>query len=228
MIKFPSHSKADQEGLLCVGGKLTPENLIHAYSNGIFPWPIENILAWFSPPKRAVLFFDELKISKSLIKEYRKSNFEIKMNTCFQEVIENCAISINRKQDGTWINKDIINSYIDLHKLGHAYSIECFQGDKLVGGVYGVNIKAVLSGESMFFTESGASKLSLLALILYAKDIGIEFLDCQQMSPLLKSFGARLVKRSSFLELINNALSKKIELKTSTELDNYLLNAIKT
>ena len=222
MINFPPHSNADEDGLLCIGGKLTTENLIHSYSNGIFPWPIDDLLAWFSPPKRAVLLLDELYVSKSIIREYKKTNFQIKMNTCFAEVVNHCANSINRKQDGTWINKKIINSYIELHKKGHAYSIECFKNSELVGGLYGVNIHAMLSGESMFFIEPGASKFSLLALIFYARSLGIQFLDCQQMSPLLKGFGAKLISRESFLDLVMTSLASKARLSSSDYLNKYL------
>ena len=212
---FPPHDSADENGLLAIGGDLDVESLLLAYENGIFPWPIfeEDILAWFSPPQRALLFVDEVRVPRSLQKQLRRSRFEIRVNTEFHRVVGECAKLINRgRQKGTWINRDIINAYTELHAKGYAHSIECWERGELVGGLYGVSLGAMFAGESMFFRTSNASKFCLLFLIDYLRTNNVPWLDCQQQTPLLTQFGSREVPRKEFLRLLAIQLQKDVSL----------------
>ncbi|RMG45150.1 MAG: leucyl/phenylalanyl-tRNA--protein transferase [Candidatus Dadabacteria bacterium] len=210
---FPPHELADEYGLLAVGGDCEVDSLLLAYRNGIFPWPVyDDILTWFSPPKRAVLFFKDLHIPRSLKKLRKKNLFTFAIDRNFNEVINQCATSPNRgDQSGTWITKQIIEGYIELHKAGYAHSIECYSEDKLVGGLYGVSIGAMFAGESMFYTEPNASKLALLYLIDYLRNQQVDWIDCQVMTPLLKQFGAIEIPRAEFLTLLNDAIARNVQ-----------------
>ena len=196
---FPPHDSADTDGLLAVGGNLEPQTILSAYRQGIFPWPINKHLVWFSPPNRALLLFDQLKIPKTVLKDFRRKKFNFKLNTAFEQVIKNCARSKTRKTRGTWITKEIIKSYNELNKLGYCHSFECYQGELLVGGLYGLSIGKMFAAESMYFEESGASKLCLLALIACLSSQGFTWIDCQQLSPLIVKFGASEIPRNEFL-----------------------------
>ena len=177
-MKFPDPNSADAHGLLAVGGDLSTETLLSAYSQGIFPWPQKDIpLLWFSPPERGILDFKNYKIPKSTQKLMKKHSFEIKMNTDFAQVIENCSKIPRDHESGTWILPEMVEAYKELHKKGHAHCVEAWDGDNLVGGLYGVLIKGVFSGESMFFKETGASKLCLIHLVDHLKSQGHEWMD---------------------------------------------------
>ncbi len=221
LIKFPPLSQADENGLLAIGGDLCTETLIHAYSSGIFPWPLnDDFLAWFAPPKRAVLFLDKFHPSSSLLRLIKKKVFEIRTNTNFEKVIQHCSLSMNRKgQKGTWITDEMIEAYCVLHKEGYAHSIECYFGDKLSGGIYGVSIGKMFAGESMFYIEPNASKIALYYLVQILKEQGVTLLDCQVMTPHSKKFGAVDISREEFNKYLRKSIKEK-----KIELNNFQLN----
>lgn len=204
IFDFPSVDHADEHGLLALGGDLELESLLLAYSRGIFPWPIseEYPLAWFSPDPRGILAFDKLHLSKSLRKFLKKNPYEIRFNTNFEAVIRNCAKVPRADNQGTWITEDIINSYINLHKNGFAYSIETYLDNVLVGGVYGVCINRFYSGESMFHTADNASKVALIALLYQLKQKDIGWLDTQMVTPVVESLGGIEIPRETYLKML--------------------------
>lgn len=201
---FPPVEQADEHGLLALGGDLELESLLLAYTRGIFPWPIsdEYPLAWFSPDPRGILAFDKLHISKSLRKFLKKNPYEIRFNTNFDAVIMNCAKVPRSDNQGTWITEDIINSYINLHKQGFAYSVETYLDNVLVGGVYGVCINRFYSGESMFHTADNASKVALIALLYQLKQKDIGWLDTQMVTPVVESLGGVEIDREIYLKML--------------------------
>ena len=217
-MRFPDPELSDSHGLVYVGGDLNPETLESAYSQGIFPWPDESVkdqeefietqlprthhhLLWFCPPQRGVLFFDEFKIPRSVQKLFNKKPFDLTLDRSFDQVIENCAKTHGRF-GGTWILPEMVEAYKELHRKGKAMSVEAWQKGELVGGLYGVLIKGVFSGESMFFKESGASKLCLVYLVRNLKSWGHRWIDIQMVTSVLHQFGGRLVPRKEFLELL--------------------------
>ncbi len=204
ITNFPSVDHADEHGLLALGGDLELESLLLAYSRGIFPWPIsdEYPLAWFSPDPRGILIFEKLHLSKSLKKFLKKNPYEIRFNTNFEAVILNCAKISRADNQGTWITQDIINSYINLHKNGFAYSVETYLDDTLVGGVYGVCINRFYSGESMFHKTDNASKVALVALLYQLKQKDIGWLDTQMVTPVVESLGGIEVPRETYLKML--------------------------
>lgn len=208
IIAFPSVEDADEDGFLCIGGDLEVESLLLAYSSGIFPWPIrEGMLTWFAPPRRAVLFLSEFRVSRTLKKDLKNHPFEIRIDHAFAEVIKRCAESTNRgKQKGTWITRAMVKGYTALHKAGYAHSVESYLNGDLVGGLYGVQIGKMFAGESMFFREPNASKIALCALVDNLKAQGVEWIDCQVMNPLFESFGAREVARVEFMKMLRKAI----------------------
>lgn len=205
---FPPLELADENGLLAVGGDLSPENLLTAYKQGIFVWPIdETHLTWFSPPKRAILFFDKFHVNKSLKRVINKNKFKIKKNTDFKSVITACAKTPRPTQDGTWITQELILGYTNFHEKGFCDSIEVYLDNKLVGGIYGVRINNSFSAESMFYTEPNASKVALYHLVEDLKKFGITWLDCQVQNPFLESLGVIEVTRDEYTTMLNEALS---------------------
>ena len=207
---FPPLELADENGFLCVGGDLEVESLLLAYRSGIFLWPFDDQhLTWFAPPKRSVLFFDELHISKSLKKFERQNRDRITytINERFREVITKCSELKNRgEQKGTWIIPQMIDGYTKLFEEGYAISVETYYDGELVGGIYGVYIEKMFAGESMFYRETNGSKLALLKCIEYLKERGTTWLDCQMTTPLLASFGAREITRDEFMTLLRKSL----------------------
>ena len=214
---FPPLETADENGLLAISRNIDTDMLIEAYTNGIFPWPIEEgeIIPWFSPPKRAILKFKDFHLPKSLLKESRKSEFEFKISTNVRRIIEECS---RRREGGTWITTAIITAYSELAEAGYCHSVECYQGGELVGGLYGVSIAGMFAGESMFNTVNNASKLCLWHLVELLQERGADWLDCQQLTPLLESFGAAEVDRSEFLALLKEALNKDTVLPNKKQL----------
>lgn len=212
--RFPPIDTASPEGLLAIGGSLDLDTLKEAYSLGIFPWPIskDSPLTWFSPDPRGIIKVSELHISKSFSKFIQKNSFKIKFNTCFKTVVENCANMKRKHEKGTWISQEIINGYDTLFQNKLAYSIEVFNEEKLVGGLYGVCMGEMITGESMFHTEANASKLALYNLIQILKKNNIKILDTQMVSPIVESFGGVEVERSFFLNYINT-LNKQYPLR---------------
>jgi len=202
---FPPVENADEDGLLAMGGDLDVSSLILAYKNGIFPWPIskEFPLCWFSPDPRGILRCNDLHVSKSMKKLIRQNKFTVKFNTNFEEVIVNCAKIKRKNQPSTWITNNIIKAYIDLHYNGYAYSVETYNCETLVGGMYGFHYGNIISGESMFSKESNSSKLALITLIKYLKKKDIELLDTQMLTPVVADLGGTLIKREDFVKYLH-------------------------
>jgi len=208
-FEFPKSNlfPKDSDGVVAIGGDTDPKRLLNAYASGIFPWPHEDYpLLWFSPDPRFVLDLklDDFKTSKSLDKFIKKNNqtqnIIIKFDTNFREVMLNCAYKKRPDQDGTWITDDILAGYCDLHELGFAHSVEAYLGTQLVGGLYGVSLGSAFFGESMFSKISNASKLCFVSLVQKLESWDFDFIDCQQETGLLKSFGAKNISRKVFLE----------------------------
>jgi leucyl/phenylalanyl-tRNA--protein transferase len=218
---FPDPCFAESDGLLAVGGDLTPERLIEAYSRGIFPWfSDDSPILWWSPDPRLVLFPRELKISRSLRQVIRRGQFDVTVDGAFREVMTTCGelrrgsvgaggrtqAGDNAQGGGTWITLDMIEAYCKLHELGLAHSVECRRGGELVGGLYGVALGGAFFGESMFSTASNASKVALSALSAIALDLGFTFIDCQMTTKHLLSMGAVPVPREDFMEMLALAI----------------------
>tara|TARA_B100000212_G_scaffold333263_2_gene302493 strand:- start:41669 stop:42352 length:684 start_codon:yes stop_codon:yes gene_type:complete len=207
-IEFPDPNTATEDGLLAVGGDLSPERLIEAYSRGVFPWYSDGQpILWFSPDPRMVLYPDHFKCSTSLKQHIRSNRFEIRIDTVFKEVIRSCASTPRPGQEGTWITSDMIDAYIEMHQLGYAHSFETFYKGSLVGGLYGLSLGAAFFGESMFHIEPNASKIALYQLVKFAKKRGFNFIDAQAKSSHLQSLGATLVPRNRFLEELQYSLN---------------------
>lgn len=208
-VTFPPTELALKEpiGLLAMGGALTQEWLLLAYSKGIFPWfnPGEPIL-WWTPDPRSVLFLDDLKIRRSLRKTLKKldsnPNFKVTLDQAFADVIEQCALMERKDQDGTWITQEMGQAYLQLHQSGHAHSVEVWLDGELIGGLYGVAIGKMFYGESMFSKVSDASKIALVALCMQLKAWGFKLLDTQVETAHLKSMGANHISRKLFESLI--------------------------
>lgn len=200
-IEFPDVYEASADGLIAIGGDLSPQRLLHAYSKGIFPWfQDEEPILWWSPDPRFVLFPEDLKVSKSMKQVLRKGNFKVTENKAFKAVIENCALAKRTDQDGTWISDDMIQAYYKLHQLGFAKSIEVWQNEELVGGLYGIAINDdVFCGESMFAKVSNASKVGF---ITYIQNSNFKLIDCQLHTKHLESLGAKNMSRAEFLKFL--------------------------
>ncbi len=200
-IAFPDVSEASFEGLLAIGGDLSSERLIHAYSNGIFPWfEDDEPLLWWSPDPRFVLFPKDLKVSKSMKQILRKSDFKVTVNKDFKSVIEQCAKAKRDGQDGTWITSLMEEAYIKLYQLGYAKSVEVWQDNELVGGLYGVDLgNKVFCGESMFTKVSNASKVGF---VNFVQNSNYHLIDCQIHTKHLESLGAKHIPRSEFLKYL--------------------------
>ena len=228
---FPPVTSAltDPDGLLCVGGDLRPERLLAAYRRGIFPWYSEGQpILWWSPDPRMVLFPAEFKVSRSLGKTLRKRRFRVTLDTCFDAVIAQCADSGTRASDGTWISPAIRTAYGELHRLGYAHSVEVWLDEspatsavatatgrepdggggksRLVGGLYGLLLGQVFFGESMFSTETDASKVALHELVRWLQQRNVELIDCQVASDHLFTLGARLIPRADFIAQLEHGI----------------------
>ena len=201
---FPPLDRAlrDPNGLLCAGGDLSSARLLAAYRRGIFPWYSgDEPILWWSPDPRMVLYCDELRIPRSLAKSVRNKGYAVTVDRCFDEVLLNC--SRTRKDGaGTWLGKDMRRAYLVLHREGQAHSFETWQGERLVGGLYGVAIGRMFYGESMFSRASDASKVALVALAGELSARAFPLIDCQQRTPLLAALGAREIPRRQFLRRV--------------------------
>ena len=203
-IEFPPYKDASSDGIIAIGGDLSPDRLMHAYKKGIFPWYSEEYpILWHCPPERMVLFPSELKVSKSMKQILKKGTFKVTENQAFDQVIHHCK-HIERKQEegmgGTWITNDMERAYLRLHRLGHAKSVEVWQDDELVGGLYGVELGTIFCGESMFSKVSNASKIAFIHLVQSGE---YQLIDCQVYNDHLASLGAREIPREEFLELLS-------------------------
>jgi leucyl/phenylalanyl-tRNA--protein transferase len=207
---FPPVERAltDPDGLLAVGGDLTPKRLVNAYRQGIFPWYSDGQpILWWSPNPRSVLFPSHLKISRSLRKTLRKGVYRVTMDTAFDEVIRACA-QPRPAQNGTWIVPEMIEGYNRLHALGLAHSVEAWQEEKLVGGLYGIAIGRVFFGESMFARRTDASKVAFVHLVRQLEQWGYGLIDCQVQSEHLDSLGAENIQRRVFTRLLGKLCSE--------------------
>lgn len=216
ITRFPPVESADRHGLLAVGGDVEVPSLLLAYKSGIFPWPIEeDVLTWFAPPRRALLFLDRFHAPRSLLKMRKREApiLEIRFDHDFETVIRACSELENRgKQQGTWITQEMIAGYIELHKAGYAHSVECYVGGELRGGLYGVSIGRMFAGESMFYRYPNASKYCLLALVERLVEKGVPWIDCQVMTPFFESLGAVEVSRKEFMRLLSDAIAKPADI----------------
>lgn len=202
---FPPVSEANPDGILAIGGDLSPERLELAYKSGIFPWFEEGEpVFWWSPNPRMVLFLDELVISKSMRNILNRNIFKVSFNQNFKEVISNCQNIKRNGQKGTWITSYMIEAYCKLNELGIAKSVEVWQNDELVGGLYGIDLGHVFCGESMFSKVSNASKVAFIVLINQLKKDNYKVLDCQVYNEHLESLGCREIDRADFMEILKS------------------------
>jgi leucyl/phenylalanyl-tRNA--protein transferase len=200
---FPPVSKANSDGILAIGGDLTSERLVLAYKSGIFPWFEEGEpIFWWSPNPRMVLFLDELVISKSMRNILNRNIFKVTFNQKFREVISNCQKIKRNGQKGTWITNEMIEAYCKLNELGIAKSVEVWQNEKLVGGLYGIDLGHIFCGESMFSKVSNASKVAFIHLAKQLKEANYKILDCQVYNEHLESLGCREIARGEFMEIL--------------------------
>lgn len=202
-LYFPNVNQANRDGILAIGGDLSPERLQLAYKSGIFPWfEVGDPILWWSPNPRMVLFLEELKISKSMRNVLNKGEFSVTFNQNFRDVISYCQKVKRDGQNGTWITNDMIEAYCKLHDLGIAKSVEVWQDDILVGGLYGVDLGHIFCGESMFSLVSNASKVAFIALVNHLKNENYKLLDCQVYNPHLESLGCREIPREEFMRIL--------------------------
>jgi leucyl/phenylalanyl-tRNA---protein transferase len=203
---FPPAEQAlsDPNGLLAIGGDLSASRLLAAYSNGIFPWFSEGQpILWWSPDPRMVLFPEELKISRSMAKRLKHTDYEVRFNTAFTQVMQACAQAPRPEQDGTWITDTMIEAYTALHVSGYAWSAETWVDDALVGGLYGVVIGRMFYGESMFHRMTDGSKIAFIHLVQHLQQQGFKLIDCQMKTAHLASLGAREISRQAFLQQLS-------------------------
>ena len=208
-LDFPPTHFAGSDGLLCIGGDLSPKRLVLAYEKGIFPWFSENEpLLWWSPDPRLVIFPGNIHISKSLKKKIKRSPFDIKIDNAFEKTIRSCVIVRKERDEGTWIIPEMVAAYTKLHYLGYAHSIEAWIDNRLVGGLYGVCLGGSFFGESMFSFESDASKIALVALANLLKKNNFDLIDCQVTTQHLLDMGAVEIPRDTFLDIIQQSVKR--------------------
>lgn len=209
-MSFPDPEQSDAEGLLAVGGDLTPERLILAYESGIFPWYAEGLPPmWWSPDPRAVIDEQALHVSKSLARELRRERFRVTSNTAFERVMRECG---RERDGGTWILPEMIRAYVRLYELGHARSFEVWLENQLVGGLYGVQRGALFAAESMFHRETNASKVALVSAVRSLFAAGITLMDVQFLTPHLASLGVREIPRRLYLAQARLAVGRDVSL----------------
>ncbi len=204
---FPSPLDAERgelDGLVAIGGDLSVERLVLAYRSGIFPWSVRPI-TWWSPDPRGILELDRVHVSRSLQRFLRKSPFTVTRDKAFAEVIQGCATA--PREDRTWISRQLVTAYTRLHEAGHAHSVECWQGDELVGGIYGVATGGLFAGESMFHRASNASKVALLHLVNHIREQGFTLFDIQMVTPTTAQLGAVEISRAEYLQRLAAALA---------------------
>lgn len=205
---FPPADLADKDGLLAVGGNLSPQRLLNAYASGIFPWYSSGQpILWWSPDPRMVLFPEKFRRHKNLRKIIDKKIFACSFDQDFVNVITHCSSVKREKQKSTWITEEMKDAYVKLHKVGYAHSVETYFKDELAGGLYGVSIGSMFFGESMFHLKTEASKVALWHLVDFCLNNGINVIDVQQNTSHLKSMGAELIRREKFLTLLEQNLT---------------------
>lgn len=200
---FPPVSEANPNGILAIGGDLSPDRLLLAYKSGIFPWFEQGEpIFWWSPNPRMVLFLDELVVSKSMRNILNRNSFKVTFNQNFREVISNCQKIKREGQNGTWITSEMIEAYCKLNELGIAKSVEVWQNNELVGGLYGIDLGHIFCGESMFSIVSNASKVAFIALANQLKEANYKVLDCQVYNEHLETLGCREIEREDFMKIL--------------------------
>lgn len=218
-LLFPPAELAEKDGLLAIGGDLSPERLLLAYSSGIFPWFSKgDPILWWAPSPRLVIFPDEFRIPKRLARLLRQNKFSLSMDRAFDEVIKGCAADDGRRQKGTWITDEMIEAYSRLHLMGFAHSVECWQNNDLAGGLYGISLGGVFFGESMFSRRDNASKVALVSLVRKIQNWDFDLIDCQMKTGHLLQFGARELPGPEFQKLLSRSLSR------STRIGKWHLN----
>ncbi|MBN8674038.1 MAG: leucyl/phenylalanyl-tRNA--protein transferase [Chitinophagales bacterium] len=206
-LAFPPAHLAEPDGLLAMGGDLSPERLLLAYRNGIFPWYEGEYILWWAPNPRFVLFPEELKISKSIKPLLNKTEFDFTINKAFASVIHQCKKITRPGQDGTWITNEVEKAYIKMHELGYAHSAEVWKDNELAGGLYGIKLGKVFFGESMFSKVSNASRYAFIRYVQLLKKEGIQLIDCQVHTEYLESMGARMIPGKIFTTLLKQLTS---------------------
>jgi leucyl/phenylalanyl-tRNA--protein transferase len=201
-LQFPPVQLAEPDGLLAIGGDLSPERLLLAYRSGIFPWYEGSHILWWCPDPRCVLFPEELKVSKSMRQLIKREAFTFTVNQAFREVISNCKTIARRGQESTWITDEVREAYTGLHEAGIAHSAEAWLDGRLVGGLYGIRIGSVFFGESMFSKVSNASKYAFTLYTQQLLEQGVRLIDCQVHTEHLESLGARMIPRGTFISLL--------------------------
>lgn len=210
---FPPPELAVEEGILAVGGDLSPERLLTAYRMGIFPWFNEGEpITWWSPDPRMVLFPAELKVAKSMRPYFNQQKFQVTFDQAFKSVMTNCQEPRKKQWFGTWITPEMLEAYCQLHEMGYAHSVEVWKEGEMVGGLYGLAIGKCFFGESMFSKTANASKFGFIHLVRKLETLGFWLVDCQQQTRHLGSLGARSISRKDFL-----AILKKNELETAED-----------
>lgn len=204
-LYFPPVSETKSHGIIAIGGDLSTSRLLLAYKSGIFPWFEDGEpITWWSPNPRMVLFLDELVISKSMRNILNRNTFAVTFNQNFKDVMLNCQQVKRDGQNGTWITNDMIEAYCKLNEMGVAKSIEVWQNDELVGGLYGIDLGNVFCGESMFSKVSNASKVAFITLVKQLQHNNYKLLDCQVYNPHLESLGCREIEREDFMNILHN------------------------
>jgi leucyl/phenylalanyl-tRNA---protein transferase len=220
--EFPPPPSAPEDGLLMLGGRLTPERVLEAYRHGIFPWPIVEsgyeLLAWFSPDPRAIIELDQLHVSRRLARRLRSGRFHVTSDQVFDAVVAGCAAP-RATDGGTWITPDMARVYGQLHKQGHAHSIEVWHEDVLVGGLYGLSLGAFFAGESMFYRERDASKVALFTLVAHLRARGFRLFDVQQATAHAVRMGATEIRRPRFIARLREALPLPVTFGQVLDLD---------
>ncbi|HEV2765406.1 MAG TPA: leucyl/phenylalanyl-tRNA--protein transferase [Pyrinomonadaceae bacterium] len=210
---FPDPRLADENGIVAVGGRLNTHTLLAAYRQGIFPWPVEGYpMLWFCPAERAVLEFAELHVPRSLARARRLTSLRFTLDRAFASVIRFCAAVERPEQDGTWITDEVVEAFCEFHRRGHAHSVEAWEGDELVGGIYGVDAGGAFCGESMFYLRPNASKLALLHLVEHLRSRGLDWLDIQVMTPHMHALGAKHLPRETFLRKLAATRARGLKL----------------
>jgi leucyl/phenylalanyl-tRNA---protein transferase len=203
-LRFPDARLAGADGLVAAGGDLSVPRLLLAYRSGIFPWTV-NPITWWSPDPRAIFELDRFHVPHSLKKFIRRQPFEITADRAFRRVMEGCATPASGRRT-TWVTKEFIAAYTQLHERGHAHSIECWRGGELVGGIYGVSIGGFFAGESMFHCADGASKVALCHLVQHLRERGFALFDVQMPTPATRPFGVVEIRRSDYLRRLAAAV----------------------
>lgn len=213
---FPPPELAEKNGLLAIGGDLSPDRLILAYSHGIFPWYSEgDPILWWSPSPRLVIFPGEFYVPKRLARLIKQQKYSLTLDRAFEQIITGCAQAADRLEKGTWIDKDMVKAYTILHERGYAHSVECWLENELVGGLYGIGLGRVFFGESMFSRQPNSSKVALAYLVKTLQVRGFNMIDCQMKTKHLMQFGAREISGAEFRERLAACIDTAVQGKWS-------------